>query len=144
MVLELITSSTSKTCTSERPQLIVLGWVVLSTGMKKLLWTVLHLHMGSWCAYVEDSFPVGADRETLSPRSKAQLAIVLRRNDLPKIQEKRLTIAKQSDLWLLENIHENAIEIYNTNLKPVYDMKNETKIDIWYFNEGWSKSDWKI
>ena len=58
-----MTSSTSKTCTSERPQLIVFGWVELLTGMKKLLWTVLHLHMGSWWAYVEDSFPVGADKQ---------------------------------------------------------------------------------
>ena len=42
--------------------------------------------MGSWCSYVEDSFPVGADKQTLNPWSKAQLAIVVKRKDLPMVQ----------------------------------------------------------
>ena len=46
--------------------------------------------MGSLCAYLQDSFPVGADRQTFNPRSKAQLAIVFKRKDLPMVEENEL------------------------------------------------------
>ena len=57
---------------------------------EKIAMDLLHLHMGSLCVYVEDSFPVGADRQTLSPWSKAAFAIVLKRKDLPMVQKNDL------------------------------------------------------
>ena len=107
--------------------------------MKKLLWTVLHLHTGSWCAYVEDSFPVGADRQTLSPQSNAAFAIVLRRKDLPIVQKNELYNNFEVDYMykILKNIYSWHCNLKRHDVCKFLTKKVETKnwnCSKWYEN----------